>query len=107
MDGLKSSCPQIRGGFKGGGGVQYSLILRGKRAPKKRNFSGQNLQKVSKNAFFGPFFQKFACVAVKLARKGLFSALVELENQISQLKKKGRPLKKILDPRLPQIMICF
>ena len=42
---------------------QYILILRGDRTPKKRNFSVKIFQKVPKNAFFGLFFQNFACGA--------------------------------------------
>ena len=37
---------------------------------KKRNFSVKIFQKVPKNAFFGLFFQNFACGAKNLAKIG-------------------------------------
>ena len=36
-------------------------ILRGERAPKKRDFLVKIIQKVPENAFFGLLFQKIAC----------------------------------------------
>ena len=50
---------------------QYLLLLRGVRAPKKRNFLVKIFQKVPKNAFFDCFFlQKFACGAENFAKVG-------------------------------------
>ena len=47
--------------------------------PKKRNFLVIIFQKVPKNAFFGLFFQNFAMTKNSWTKKGLFSALGELE----------------------------
>ena len=83
----------------------------GARAEKKRNFLLKNFQKVAKNAFFGLFFQKFAC-AESLAKAGTKRCLGRTQKINSVDLKKGStkflkiflksapPLEKILDPPL-------
>ena len=56
------------GGAKGEGGKPIYTNFEGERGPKKRNFLVKIFQKVPKNAFFGLFFQIFACGAENLAK---------------------------------------
>ena len=89
---------------------QYILILSEDRAPKKRNFLVKIFQKVPKNAFFGLFFQNFACCPNNLAKIGTKTVLWESsKNQFGRPKKnvkifkkflKSAALEKILDPPL-------
>ena len=60
----------------------YTYIKGGKRAEKNAIFFGKIFQKVSKNAFFGLFFQSFACGAESLSKTDLLSALGELGKPI-------------------------
>ena len=63
--------------------------LRGELAPKKRHFLVNIFQKMPKNAFFGLFFEKFACR--KLLQNRVFIQFWESsQNQISRPKKNGR-----------------
>ena len=65
------------------------LILRGERAPKKRNLLDKIFwSKVTKNAFFGLFFSKFCLPGKNFAKQGLLVILKSSENQFSRLKKK-------------------
>ena len=76
--------------------MNYILILRGERAPKKRNFLVKVFQKVSKNAFFGLFFQNFACGAENLAKTGTKLCLGRARKINSvDLKKRSTKLLKI------------
>ena len=62
----------------------------GERAPKKRDFLVKIFQKVPKNAFFGLFFQIFACGAKNFAKTGTKPCIRESsKNQF------GRPKKKV------------
>ena len=82
---------------------QYILILRGERAPKKRDFLVKIFQKVTKNAFFGLFFQSFDCGAENLAETGSKPGLGRARKIISvDLKKRSTKFSKIFEnPRPP------
>ena len=61
-----------------------SKILRGERAPKKRDFLVKIIQKVPENAFFGLLFQKIACGTKNFfwSKWGFYSDLGELTKSI-------------------------
>ena len=84
------------------------IILMGRARRKKRNFSVKIFQKVPKNAFFGLFFQNFACSAKSLAKIGTKQCfgrarkinLVYLKKFFENHPPPPPPLEKILDPPL-------
>ena len=84
-----------------------NIFLKAPMAPIYTNFKGGRvaekthiLQKVLKNAFFGPFFQKFACGAEILAKTESLKCFGRAwKINLVDLKRRSRKFSKILDPR--------